>query len=118
MELRVGQILYLVPSGNMARRFKDKIFEVKVKSIGRKYGMVVSNSHELFLDYNVSDKFDLETLANHNGNYSPEYYLFTDYNDIYNKPNLREKLKSMLYGLSYEELLSIEKDINFLKSKL
>lgn len=110
----VGQILYLVPSSNFARGRKDMIYNVRIESIGRKYGTITCD--EFIFTADVTNKFSLSEMENANGNYSPQYYLFTDFNDIKNKPELRTEVSSMLYGLTYGELKIIRQTLQNIKN--
>lgn len=91
-EIVIGRKLYLQPSGNLARYYKNELKEGFIFSIKRKYFYVQ------FDDSNIIEKFSVENLKNINKDCNSEWIIWFSAED-YKQEKEKNKMIKEIYEL-------------------
>ena len=110
-DLRVGQIVYVIPWGNTVRRYGNEIVEATVAKIGRKYFYLEESRFD-------GDKFDLENFI-YNSGHNSGWNAYLTKQEILDKrehERLSKEIVNMLNtwtirSLSLEQLRAIKEAI-------
>ena len=106
MKIQVGQIVYLKPINNRARRNKD-IKTAVIKKVGRKYATILE-------DERWETDFNIETMVE-KSNYSPDFEVYLSLEDAENSiklPEERRKLIDLVQKLKYSDNIKVQNFIN------
>ena len=113
--LKVGQDVYLEPTGN-ATRYQKGVIKTKIKTIGKKYFTV----EEKYLPMTRDARFEIESMRHDEGEYCSNYNAYLSMKEIEDKEKRPELLKSIqerFSKFSVDELREIEDYIVHLEIK-